>query len=185
MNFQVTFWEGGREAWRCLDPLFEGGGVQLGTRVLPGFCEVLWLGATLRALPEGRALSLLCHTMCDSRWASPGLGMGTSGIPGLSKTHCLTAENCDCEPAALTCNPSGLHAGPWRLPRATGWHRSQGHSFCLGGGRAEPVPGPRVQAITEFCTELFPFSLLRPGGRLLPTLGPHCNTETTYSCLSN
>lgn len=112
-----------REAWECLGPLFEGGRLQLRAKVLSGFCEVLWLGATLWALPEDRALgrlSLLHHTMSDSKLASSALGMKTSGIPGLTKTHCLTVENCKCGQAALTCSPRGLHAGLWQLPRATG-----------------------------------------------------------------
>lgn len=86
--------------------------------MLPGFCEVLWLVS-----PEGRplgSLSLLHHTMSDSRLVSPALGMGISGIPGLTGTHWLTAENCERGLAALTCSLSGLHAGLWQLPRATG-----------------------------------------------------------------
>lgn len=82
--------------------------------------------------------------------------MGTSGIPGLTKTYCLTSENCDCEPAALTRSPGGLHAGPWWLPRATGWHRSQGHSFCLGGGEVRACARAQSSGNSrEFCTELF------------------------------
>lgn len=167
-----------------LDPLFESRQIQLGASVLPGFCEVLWLGATVRALPKGRTLgrlSLLCHAMSDSRLASPALGMGTSGIPGLTKTHCLAAENCGRGLAALTCSPAGLHAGLRQLPRATGWYGSREHSFLLKGGQSlHQGLEVRGQAVEEFCTELF----LPPPSADLEG-GPDCNTEATYSCLSN
>lgn len=106
------------------------------------------LGATLWAL--GR-LSLLPHTMSDSRLASLALGMRTSGIPGLSKTHCLTAENCECGQAALTHSPRGLHAASGSSPGPLGDTDLRGTVSVWREGRAcaRVVSGPRAQAIAE------------------------------------
>lgn len=69
--------------------------------MLPGFREVLWLGATLWAMLEALvALSPLAHSISDFRSAPPAPGMGNPGIPRHTGAHCLTDENC--EWAALT-----------------------------------------------------------------------------------
>lgn len=112
--------------------------------------------------PSGHCQLCLCHTMSDSRSASSALGMEIQGFQS-SLRLIVTAENC----------------GPWAGSPAmqpcwlTGWSpaASQGHRVARisgaqfpFGGRAEPVPGPRVQAVEEsFVLSSLASSLHRPG----------------------
>lgn len=56
--------------------------------MLPAFCKVLWLDATLWALLEALVgLFPLSYSMSDSRSASPALGMGNPGMPSHTGAH--------------------------------------------------------------------------------------------------
>lgn len=77
--------------------------------MLPAFCKVLWLDASLWALLEALVgLFPLSHNMSDSRSASPDLGMGNPGISSHTGAHGLTAlwtGSPDMKPQWLTCWP--------------------------------------------------------------------------------